>query len=144
MHSNTVDRPIRVVVADDDADIRQLVRINLEYDGRFEVVGEAAEGEEAVRVVTSTKPDVTVLDLSMPRLNGLQAIPRIRLEAPEVRILVYSCSDGLDAAEDVLLAGAHEYVEKSIDATLIPSRLFTLYERVPPAHRPDRPGTLAG
>ncbi|MBV8296744.1 MAG: response regulator, partial [Acidimicrobiia bacterium] len=75
--------PIRVVLADDSDDVRDMLRMALEWDGRFDVVGEAGNGEEAVRLVSEHQPDAIFLDLVMPVLDGLKAIPRIRASSPE-------------------------------------------------------------
>lgn len=81
---------IRVLVADDLPEIRTLVRTNLEFDGRFDVVGEAANGLEAVDLVHDLNPDVVVLDLAMPEMDGLAAISKIRQTSPGTKILVLS------------------------------------------------------
>jgi DNA-binding NarL/FixJ family response regulator len=85
----------RVVLADDAADVREMLRLALEMTGDFTVVAEAADGEAAVQAAREQQPDVVLLDLSMPLLDGLDAIPAIRGAAPSCRILVLSgYSDG--------------------------------------------------
>ncbi len=81
---------IRVLIADDLPEIRTLVRTNLEFDGRFDVIGEAANGLEAVELVKDLSPDVVILDLAMPEMDGLAAISKIRQIAPGTKILVLS------------------------------------------------------
>jgi len=82
--------PIRVLVADDTATVRLLLRRTLESSKAFEVVGEAADGAEAVHLAATLQPDMVLLDLSMPVLGGMEAIPRIRSCAPEARVVVLS------------------------------------------------------
>ena len=103
---------IRVVLADDTAEYRQLLRLILEQDGRFEVVAEAADGAEAVRFCASERPDVVVLDLAMPVLDGLQAIPQIRAGSPETAIVVLSGFARGQLDGQALASGASRYVEK--------------------------------
>ncbi len=79
---------IRVLVADDLLEIRTLVRTNPKFDGRFEVVGEAKNGLEAVDQVRTLNPDVVVLDLAMPEMDGVAAIAKIRQVSPRTKILV--------------------------------------------------------
>lgn len=81
---------IRVLVADDLQEIRTLVRTNLEFDGRFDVVGEASNGLEAVDLIHELNPDVVILDLAMPEMDGLAAISKIRQTSPGTKILVLS------------------------------------------------------
>lgn len=86
-------RDIEVVVADDEIDIRLLLKLQLRHAG-INVVGEAADGHEAVEVCRSTRPDVLILDLLMPRMNGFEAIPVLRQEVPDVKIIAYSAVAG--------------------------------------------------
>ena len=105
---------IRVVVADDVEDVRVLLRMNLEIDGRFEIVGEAQDGVEAVQVVRELQPDAVILDLMMPRKNGIQAIPEILRSAPNTKILVLTAHDERRRVK-AEAAGAHEYQFKGQD-----------------------------
>ncbi len=93
------ERRTRVVLADDTEDLRMVLRRLLEHDGRFEVVAEAEDGQEAVQVAAQHQPDVIVLDLSMPVLDGRAALPRIRSAAPATRIVVLSGFGSLDAGD---------------------------------------------
>lgn len=83
------EAPVRVLVADDDPEIRRLVRLVLEADDRFEVVGEAGSGEGAVDACADAQPDAVVLDLSMPS-GGAEVIARLRDAAPGVRVVVFT------------------------------------------------------
>lgn len=84
---------LRVLVVDDVDDLRMLVRTTLETDPRFAVIGEAANGREAVRLVHELKPDLVLLDVSMPVMDGIEAIPLIHAAAPSTRILMLTGFD---------------------------------------------------
>jgi DNA-binding NarL/FixJ family response regulator len=103
---------IRVVVADVTPDVRQLVRMILELDGDFEVVGEAANGAEAVRLSEEQEPDVVVLDLAMPVMDGLQAIPEIRRVCASAKIVILSGFEESAMANKALKLGADAYIAK--------------------------------
>jgi len=117
-----------VVLADDTAEYRLLLRIILEQDGRFEVVAEAADGAEAVRVTTAERPDALVLDLAMPVLDGLQAIPQVRSGSPETAIVVLSGFARGQLDRDALALGASAYVEKGEAFSIIVSTLIEVTE----------------
>jgi len=118
------EAPIRVMLADDTAAYRQLLRLILEQDGRFDVVGEAADGEEAVRLSGEARPDVVVLDLAMPVLDGLQAIPQILSGSPGSSIVVLSGFARGRLDQDALSRGASAYVEKGEAFSTIVSTLL--------------------
>jgi len=100
----------KVVVADDDDDIRVLIRIMLERDGRFDIVAEAIDGGGAVDAILANRPDVVVLDLSLPEVNGATALSVIKQVAPDCRVAV--CSASRDGASELLVSGADVYVDK--------------------------------
>lgn len=104
--------PIRVVIADDASDIRMLLRLSLGADGRFQVVGEAEDGAAAIALAEEAEPDVVVLDLSMPVMDGLQAAAAIRGRWPDMRIVVLSGFTAERMSERALACGADRYVEK--------------------------------
>ena len=104
--------PVRVLLADDTAEIRSLLKIVLELDGRFEVVAEAADGQEAVDAALALQPDVAVVDLAMPVMDGLEAIPLIRDRSPDTKVVVLSAFSARQMRDQAVAAGAHGYVEK--------------------------------
>ena len=104
---------ITVLLADDHDLMRQGVRTLLETHPNVEVCGEARNGVEAVNKAIDLSPDVVVLDLSMPEMNGLEAARRIRRQVPNTKILVFSVHDANDMVRDMVDAGAHGYVLKS-------------------------------
>lgn len=101
----------RVVVADDDADIRAMLLAMLELDG-YEVVGEAEDGDDAIDVARDTQPDLVILDLHMPRMSGLDALPQIGEVSPSTTVVVLSAFVADSVAAEVLRRGAVTYVEK--------------------------------
>src|SRR5258708_7193006 len=107
------DAPIRVVLADDEDAVLALVGITLLLDGDYAVVGEAHDGAEAVTLVERCHPDAVVLDLMMPVMSGMDAIPRIKALAPETKIVVFSALGAELAREEAETRGADAYVEKS-------------------------------
>lgn len=109
----TVDGPIRVVIVDDTPDVRLLLRLQLEVQPGIEVVGEADNGLDAVRVASLARPDVLVLDMMMPGLTGIEALPRIRQVAPETRVIMFSSRIASNVEAAALRAGAAAYIEKT-------------------------------
>lgn len=103
-----------IVIADDAPDIRRLVRTVLEVEDDFEVVGEAGDGLAAIKVVEQTRPDVVLLDLSMPRMDGLEALPRLREVSPASAVVVLSGFLNDDVKRRVLDMGATSCVEKGL------------------------------
>jgi len=103
---------IRVLVADDHTIVRQGVVSLLEAGGDCEVVAQASDGVEAVEKALATRPDVAVLDIGMPRLSGLEAVRRIRQEAPKVRVLVLTMHEEEEYVVHLVRAGASGYLVK--------------------------------
>jgi DNA-binding NarL/FixJ family response regulator len=112
--SNT--QPIRVVLADDHAVVRKGIREFLEESGDIRVVAEAADGVEAVALVTEHTPDVAVLDVQMPHLTGIEATRRIKAEFPAVQVLVLTAYDDDPYIFALLQAGASGYVLKTANS----------------------------
>ena len=103
---------LRVFVADDHPIVRNGLRSHIETQPDIDVVGEAADGVEAVRGILDSRPDVAVIDVSMPRLSGADATARIRKECPEVRVLALSAHEDPGYVRQLLAAGAAGYVAK--------------------------------
>lgn len=122
-------RRCRVVIADDTPDIRMLLRWSLEPDQRFEIVGEAANGAEALSLISSLDVDAILLDLAMPVMDGLQAIPQIKLASPSTRIVVLSGFDHDSMAGEALKRGADAYLEKGVAAQEITRVLIEMCEK---------------
>ena len=86
--------PLRVVIADDEPDLRLLLRLQLRRRPGFEVVGEAGDGAEAVQMVAEARADVVVMDLLMPGTSGFEAIGVLQADAPQVGIVAYTAVAG--------------------------------------------------
>lgn len=113
------DRPaFRTVVVDDDQDLRELMSMGLTAGG-FEVVGEAADGAQALEVVARTQPDLVLLDLHMPDVGGLEVLPLLRAEAPRAKYVVVSAISATHMLEATLDAGAAAFIEKGVSMRTI-------------------------
>jgi len=111
---------LRLLVVDDHAVVRRGVRALLESQTGWEICGEATNGEEAVRQAAELRPDIVVLDISLPGLNGLEATSRILKESPESEVLILTMHHSEELAQQVIKAGARGYVLKSdADQSLI-------------------------
>lgn len=111
---------IRVLVADDHAVLRAGLRMLINAHTDMEVVGEASTGEEAVQQARAMKPDVVLMDLTMPGAGGIEATSRIVRECPGVRVLVLTMHDDAAYLRSVLAAGASGYaLKRSADAELL-------------------------
>lgn len=103
---------IRVLLVDDHAVLRDGLRLYLSMQPDIEVVGEAADGDEALAKVEALKPEVVLMDVAMPRLNGIEATLRIRRQWPDGRVLVLSQHNRREYVQHLLQAGASGYVLK--------------------------------
>ena len=109
----------RVLIADDYDDIRALLRIQLDAVDAFEVVGEARDGAEAIRLAKELQPHVVLLDLAMPIVDGLEALAHIREAVDDVRIIAMSGFAADAMADKALAAGASRYLEKGTNMDLV-------------------------
>jgi two-component system response regulator NreC len=114
-------KPAKVLLADDHAIVRRGIRLILsQYPEEFDVVGEAGSGEETLQLVGRLHPDVVVLDISMPLLNGIEVARRAKQDYPEVRILILSMHKDSIYVRESLKAGAKGYLLKEgVDTELI-------------------------
>jgi DNA-binding NarL/FixJ family response regulator len=111
-HSHPPEGWIRVVICDDVAALRTLMRAALEGEADLTVVGEAPDAQVAIEVCARLKPDVVLLDLSMPGMDGLEAIPLIRQRSPSTAVVVFSGFAASRMRELAIEQGAAGYVEK--------------------------------
>jgi DNA-binding NarL/FixJ family response regulator len=119
-----------IVLADDHIVVRQGIRKLLETREDFRIVGEASDGEEAVRMVSEKKPDVALMDLWMPRLSGIDATRRIGKRGLATKVLVLSMHESRAYVEEVLRAGAAGYIVKNAAADDLIEAIDTIRDGV--------------
>lgn len=133
--------PSTVLLVDDDHDLRLLARVALEHDERFVVVGEGANGLEAIDLAAALKPGLILLDLEMPWLEGAEAVPHLRRNDPGVRIVLWTVDPRGARAADALSLGADAVLDK---AAVTPRRIGDELDSiitgavVTSIHEPDR------
>jgi DNA-binding NarL/FixJ family response regulator len=103
----------RILIVDDNEGIRHALRGLIETDSAFEVCGAAENGREAIEIAERTKPDLVILDLAMPVLNGLEAAPIITKAVPGVIVVLFTMIEGPQLVEEALSAGVHAVIPKS-------------------------------
>jgi DNA-binding NarL/FixJ family response regulator len=102
----------RILVCDDTKDIRLLLHTEFEMHDDLEIVAEAENGREAIQLAESTHPDVIVLDLAMPEMDGLEALPEIRKVSPDSAVIVLSSYDAGSIQTQAIALGARRFVDK--------------------------------
>jgi DNA-binding NarL/FixJ family response regulator len=122
------ERRLRVLIAEDQAIVRDGLAALVGYQGDMEVAGCAGDGAEAVRLYQELRPDVTLMDLRMPRLGGVEAIEAIRSIDPEARVLVLTTYDGDEEIYCALQAGACAYLLKDAETQELLSAIRTVAE----------------
>ena len=119
----STDERIRVMVVDDHEIVRIGLKQVLDLSGEFEVVGQAADGEEAVRVAAEVSPDLVLMDVIMPRKDGVEACREIMESSSEVRVVMLTASNAEDAVVESVAAGASGYLLKETDMEQLLSAL---------------------
>jgi DNA-binding NarL/FixJ family response regulator len=116
--------PVKVLVADDHRLFRTGLTRMLSADPRFEVVGEAKDGVEAIGQTIARKPDVVLMDLQMPRVNGVEAVKSLKREAPDVRVVLVSAYADGRMIEEAMASGASAYVNKDVTMDEVATRII--------------------
>lgn len=119
-------QPLRTLLVDDVQDIRALLRVLMRRDGRFDVVGEAADGQRAIVLAQELQPEVIVLDLAMPVMDGLTALPALRAVVPGVRVVILSGFPVEQMGPSTEAAGAVGYLEKGSDVASLATDIHEL------------------
>ncbi len=114
---------MRVVIADDHRLMLDGIRRALESDGGFEIVGETQDGTQVRSIVDRTSPDLVLLDVRMPRMDGLACLDEIHKRYPEIKVVMLSASTSPELIAAALRRGASAYLSKSVDPTDLPSTL---------------------
>jgi PAS domain S-box-containing protein len=115
-----------IVLVDDAADIRRLVRLRLNLTHAFEVVGEGSNGLDAVALAAEHRPDLMLLDVSMAGMDGLEAIPLVATASPKTKIVMFSGFDEAGLAERAISFGASAFIQKADPIADLPDRLLAL------------------
>jgi two-component system nitrate/nitrite response regulator NarL len=110
--TSSVLRTTRILVVDDDSEVPQLIRTQLRKRADLEVVGDAADGFAAIERCRELQPDLVICNITMPRLDGIDAVPGLRDAAPGARILMHSCHEDELTVGRAMNAGAHGYLVK--------------------------------
>ena len=114
--------PHSVLVIDDDPDVRSLIEVLFELDDRFDVVATVADGRSGVAAATELRPDVVVVDLELPDIDGLAVVAEVRANVPDARVVVFSAFPDPFTLIEVLRSGAHTYLDKATAwAELVPT-----------------------
>lgn len=111
---------------DDEADHRLLTRMIVEGTGRFQVVGEAGDGAAAIDLARRLQPDLVLLDLRMPGMDGVQALPRLRAAAPKATVYVLSMVSEQARLHEAKMAGAHGFLDKTMPSDRLAAELKAL------------------
>lgn len=121
----------RVLLVDDMVPLRQLIRLTLERSGHFEVVGEAGDGREGIDAATALQPDIVLLDVSMPVMDGLEALPRIVASAPDATVVMLSGFSEKRLGGEAAAGGAAAYLEKGLPPDALVQRLLEVLGATP-------------
>ena len=105
--------PITVMIAEDDTMLRESLAILLTQEEDIQVVGSAADGAQAIRLAEALQPDILLLDIRMPGLSGLVALPKIHAKSPQTKVLILSGLSGEETVAQALLYGAKGYITKA-------------------------------
>lgn len=105
-------------------ELRQLIKLTLERSGRFDVVGQAGNGREGIDVVAATEPDLVLLDISMPVMDGLEALPEICRAVPAARVVMLSGFSEARLGAEAAAGGATAYLEKGLSPDALVARLL--------------------
>lgn len=116
---------VKVLICDDEADLRRLFRLHLTGEHDIELIGEACNGAEAIELTTQLGPDVLLLDIHMPVMDGFEALAEISLSRPETKVIMLSGFDEDRCGNKAEELGAIDYIEKGMDLRAVAERIRT-------------------
>lgn len=124
-----MDRKIKILIADDQQETCESIHQILILDDQFEVMGYAHDGKETIKKAQEYMPDVILMDINMPRLNGLEATEIISREYPEIIVIIMSVQNETEYLKKAMMNGAREYIIKPFDTEQIISTILTVVEK---------------
>lgn len=122
--------PLRILIAEDDPSTLMTLSLYFQKQPLFEFVGDARDGDTAIRKTLELKPDVLLCDISMPRYDGIQVTDIVTEELPDLIVVILSAQDTNEYAQLAIEAGAKDYIHKSVDFAAVPSRVHEIVLRV--------------
>ena len=129
MNASTI-KQINVLLVDDVTSVRKGLSTVLQLMDDLTIVGEAKNGLEAIRLAEKLKPDVNLMDLAMPELDGFEATKRIKAQHPEISIIAFSIHDDDKTREKACAAGADAFIEKEAETQLLISAIRDVSDRI--------------
>jgi PAS domain S-box-containing protein len=131
------EKLVTVALVDDAADVRALVRTRLKLSKRFEVIGEGSTGRDALALARELAPELILLDVSMPDMDGLEALERIRADAPNTMVAMFSGFEEHGLADQARALGAIDFIEKSVPIEQLADRLLAAIDGAEPPSPPS-------
>lgn len=120
--------PVNIIIIDDHSLVREGIKQLLELDGDIKVIGEAGNGEEGIELIQTTNPDVVLLDINMPTMNGLQMLQKMKEYKLEVKVLILTIHNEIEYLAKAVEIGVNGYVLKDSDSEILKKAIFTVHE----------------
>lgn len=119
---------IKIVIIDDHKMIREGLQQLLELDGEISVIGQAGDGYDGLSLIESTNPDVILLDINMPNMNGLEMLTELKKIKPDSRVLILTIHNEMDYLVKAIELGVNGYILKDSECSTLKKAIFTVYE----------------
>lgn len=120
--------PVNIIIIDDHSLVREGIKQLLELEGDIKVIGEAGNGEEGIELIQTTNPDVVLLDINMPIMNGLQMLQKMKEYKLEVKVLILTIHNEIEYLAKAVEIGVNGYVLKDSDSEILKKAIFTIHE----------------